>query len=65
MKFGIEDKKLYYKYNDKLNLLCYSVDNKEREADSKRWIWERKKDVHSYSIKLFISEKFEKCSARL
>ena len=26
---------LYHKYNDKLNCLWYSVDNKEREADLK------------------------------
>ena len=35
--------KLYHKYNDKLMLLWYSVDNKERKADPKRWVWERKK----------------------
>lgn len=36
--------KLYHKYNDKLMLLWYSVDNKERKADPKRWVWERKKE---------------------
>ena len=25
-------------------LLWYSVDNKERKADPKRWVWERKKE---------------------
>ena len=30
-----ENNPLYHKYNDKLNCLWYSVDNKEREADLK------------------------------
>jgi hypothetical protein len=35
--------RLYYKYNDKLNLLWYYVDNKERESGSESRSTERKK----------------------